>query len=418
MAMVNPGVSFKETLLTSATRNDVVTTPLFIGFSATTAESVVRLQPVAVTSLTQAVALFGSSDTLAYGLRHFFDNGGLSCYALSLGQPASGDDISRLQALIEALQSADLQMVVEADRGTGLLLVPEMSELNDLSDSSDSVVAELWYQGWQALLDLCGSGQQRFALLELPDQPEKAIALSQRSFPTGASQNAAAWWPRLQSSYPAETSAAEAGSSVNVASSFRVLSPLPAVAAAIQKSATENGVWKAPANIALKNTLKPVRNILQSSSVLNDKGIHGNLIRSFAGKGVRLWGCRTLLNDDSSPWRYIQTRLLANSVETQLRKLARHYLFEPNNAQTWMKLRGQIWTWLRQQWLAGAFYGTTEEEAFTLSIGLNDTMSAEDIRAGKMIVQVQLALLAPAEFIDIQLTLDARLNTTTIESGS
>jgi len=422
MALVNPGVSFDETLLTSVPVDDAVTTPLFIGYSMTTADSVTIMQPVSVTSLAQAVSLFGSSGTLAFGLRHFFDNGGRYCYVCSLGQSTADSDLTRLQALIAALQSTDLLEVVAANRLSGLLLVPEMSDFNDLSDVTDFIMADLWYQGWQALLQLCPQGQQRFALLELPEAPEQAITLTKRFFSTDLSQNAAAWWPRLQSSYWVQTSITEDDGNgdeiVIVKSSFLVLSPLPAVAAVIQNNAAENGVWKAPANIALKNTLKPVQNILLSPSLLNQQGVYGNLIRSFAGRGVRLWGCRTLLNDESSPWRYIQTRLLANSVEAQLSRLARHYLFEPNNAQTWMKLKGQVWTWLRQQWLAGAFYGTTEEEAFTLSIGLDDTMSADDIRAGKMILLVQLALLAPAEFIAIQLTLDARTHTATVENGS
>lgn len=416
MAMINPGVSFDETLLTSAASNDVVTTPLFIGYS-TTAAGTAAMQLHVATSLTQATLLFGDSDMLAYGLRHFFDNGGLFCYVLSLGKPAATDDINRLRALIEALKSTDLQTAVAAASGAGLLLVPEMSALNDINNASNSDIDELWYQGWQALVGLCEPGQQRFALLELPEAPEKAITLAQRFPATENCQNAAAWWPRLKTSYKVETLHANTRDGENVASSYLVMSPLPAVAAVIQNCASENGVWKAPANIALKNTLQPVRNILLYPNILNNRGIYSNLIRSFRAKGVRLWGCRTLLNDDSSPWRYIQTRLLANSVEVQLRKLAQHYLFEPNNEQTWMKLRGQIWTWLRQQWLAGAFYGTTEEEAFSLSIGVNDTMSPEDIRAGKMIMHIQLALLAPAEFIDIQLTLDARLNTTTVASG-
>lgn len=416
MAMVNPGVSFNETLLTSAANNDVVTTPLFIGYS-TMAAGTVAMQLHCVTSLTQAISLFGDSDMLAYGLRHFFDNGGLCCYVLSLGPPTAGDGFSRLQSLIQTLKSAALQTAVAAERSVGLLLVPEMSALNDISSVPNPEVTELWYQGWKALLSLCEPGQQRFALLELPEVPDEAMMLTQRAFPAENCQNAAAWWPRLKTSYRMEKPNVDTRDSENVTSSYVVLSPLPAVAAAIQNCATENGVWKAPANIALKNTLQPVRNILLYPAVLNSNGVYSNLIRSFRAKGVRLWGCRTLLNDDSSPWRYIQTRLLANSVEFQLRKLARHYLFEPNNEQTWMKLRGQIWTWLRQQWLAGAFYGTTEEEAFSLSIGLNDTMSPEDIDAGKMIMHIQLALLAPAEFIDIQLTLDARLNTTTVASG-
>jgi len=408
MAMVNPGVSISETSLNAAVVDDPVTMPLFISYTVTQDKSVVAMQPVSVASLIQAEALFGSIGTLACSLRHFFENSGKSCYVLSLGV---GDQTlaPRLQALISTLQGSDLQQVLAADHHTGLLLAPEMSEINDLAADTELDVSALWYQGWQALLQCCSPGQQRFALLELPEAPARAITLSQASFSADLCQNGAAWWPRLQTSYVDSNSAEQAR---------LVLSPLPAVAAIIQRSAAENGVWKAPANISLAKTLRPTRNILQFQTLLNQQGVYGNLIRSFAGKGVRLWGCRTLLNDEASPWRYIQTRLLANSVETYLSALARVFLFEPNNAQTWMKLQGQVWTWLRQQWLGGAFYGTTEEEAFTLRIGLNDTMSAEDISNGKMILMVQLALLAPAEFTDISLTLDLRAGYATASNGS
>lgn len=403
MAMVNPGVSIAATLLSSVPAGDSVTMPLFVGYSVDTTEP---LLPVSVGSQAEAAFRFGSSGTLALALRHFFDNGGLGCYVLPLGQGAE-DNASRLSALVTALQSTSVMETIAAENNTGLLLVPELSELNDVTELAG--VAELWYQAWLALLQLCSQGQQRFALLELPEEPSQAIALTKRSFSADLCQNAAAWWPRLETRYVNDTGETLA---------YLWLSPLPAVAAAIQRNADENGVWKAPANIALAKTLRPVRNILQSRALINQQGVFCNLIRSFAGKGVRLWGCRTLLNDDSSPWRYIQTRLLANSVEAQLSRLARAFLFEPNNAQTWMKLKGQVWTWLRQQWLAGAFYGTTEEEAFTLSIGLNDTMSVDDISAGKMILRVQLALLAPAEFIDISLTLDVRDGSATVQDGS
>ncbi|MGV3344493.1 phage tail sheath family protein [Enterobacteriaceae bacterium LUAb1] len=395
MAIVNPGVSFSETLLPSVPNHDAVTMPLFIAHTVCPT-NVKTLQPVSVTSLTEAVALFGVHGTLAYSLRHFFENGGLSCYVLPLiplELQAQKSPLCRIQSLITTLQSAELQEVISS-YAIGLLLAPEMSELNDITETD---VAPLWYQGWQALLQLCNHKQQRFSLLEMPENPQHAHLLITQSFPADLSQNGAAWWPRLQTSYEDISS----GQTTRV-----VLSPLPAVAAVIQCNACIKGIWKAPANILLEKTLRLTKTVFQAQTLLNRQGVYCNLIRSFAGKGIRLWGCRTLLNDEDSPWRYIQIRLLVNRVESQIRKLARVFLFEPNTMQTWMKLKGQIWTWLRQQWLAGAFFGTTEEEAFTLDVGLGETMNDDDIRAGKMILLVRLALLAPAEFVDVSLTLD------------
>lgn len=410
MAMVLPGVSYDETLLTQASGDEPVTMPLFIGYTlADVAITVTVMQPVSVNSLTQAIALFGLCGTLAYSLRHFFENGGRQCYVLSLG-PGLKEPAARLHALIAALQRPQMLQTLLADDRTGLVLVPELSELNEVktsggADTAEADVDALWYQGWQALLTLCRQAPQRFALLELPESPVHAVTLTRRSFSADLCQRGAAWWPRLETSYEDEASAPV------------VLSPLPAVAAAIQRSAHDNGVWKAPANLPLAKTRRPTQSILTSQALLDNQGVSCNLIRSFVGKGVRLWGCRTLLNEENMAWRYIQTRLLVSSVEHHLSKLARAYLFEPNTAPTWMKLKGQVWTWLRQQWLAGAFFGTVEDEAFSLSIGLDDTMTQDDIRQGKMILQVRLALLAPAEFIDISLTLDLRDGTASAQIG-
>ncbi|MEL5589503.1 phage tail sheath family protein [Serratia ureilytica] len=404
MAMVLPGVSYDETLLTQASNDDPVTMPLFIGYTfPDVVIPVTTMQPVSVGSLTQAIVHFGQRGMLAYSLRHFFENGGRQCYVLSLG-PGQGEPAARLLALIAALQAPQMLETLLADDKTGLVLVPELSELNEVNAAEVDVDA-LWYQGWQALLTLCRQAPQRFALLELPDAPAQAVTLTGQSFSADLCQRGAAWWPRLETPYEDEASAPV------------VLSPLPAVAAAIQRSAHDNGVWKAPANLPLVKTRRPTQSILTSQALLDNQGVSCNLIRSFVGKGVRLWGCRTLLNEENTAWRYIQTRLLVSSVEHYLCKLARAYLFEPNTAPTWMKLKGQVWTWLRQQWLAGAFFGTVEEEAFSLSIGLDETMTQDDIRQGKMILQVRLALLAPAEFIDISLTLDLRDGTASAQIG-
>lgn len=149
MAMVLPGVSYEETLLTQASNDDPVTMPLFIGFTL----SDMAMQPVSVGSLTQANSLFGQSGTLAYSLRHFFENGGRQCYVLPLGT-GQGEPAARLPALIAALQAPQMLETLLADDKTGLVLVPELSELNEVNAAEVDVDA-LWYQGWQALLTLC-----------------------------------------------------------------------------------------------------------------------------------------------------------------------------------------------------------------------------------------------------------------------
>ncbi|WP_342323008.1 phage tail sheath C-terminal domain-containing protein [Kosakonia sp. BYX6] len=402
MAMVLPRVSVGGTLLTAESSDDPVTIPLFIGYTAKVEKSGL---PVSISSLAEASAVWGDTGTMAWSLRHFFDNGGRLCYVLSLGDTAQWSSAAdRLDALVAALQTPEVMSAVIEDNHTGLLLAPELSELNDIE--TDTV--DLWYQGWQALLELAVY-ERRFALLELPEVPGTAVKLAQMSFSADYCRNAAAWWPRLETSY-----ADDLDSTI----SHRLLSALPAVAAAIQRSAKAYGVWKAPANIALTKTIRPTNDAALSQTLFTQTGVYANPICSFPGKGVYLWGCRTLLNDAGSPWRFIQIRLLVNSIENRLKFIARAFVFEPNNALTWMKLKGQIWSWLRQQWLAGAFYGTQEEDAFSVAVGLDETMTADDLSAGKMIVNIQLALLAPAEFIDLTITLDARASATQFEESA
>ncbi|AUP76166.1 hypothetical protein CWS02_00490 [Enterobacter sp. EA-1] len=151
-------------------------------------------------------------------------------------------------------------------------------------------------------------------------------------------------WPRLETSYADELDSA-----------ISYLAPLCLRWRQPFNSAKTYGVWKAPANIALLKTIRPTYDTALAQSLFTQTGVFANPICSFPGKGVYLWGCRTLLNDDTSPWRYIQTRLLMNHIENRLKNIARSFVFEPNNALTWMKLKGQLWSWLRQQWLAGAF---------------------------------------------------------------
>ncbi len=143
----------------------------------------------------------------------------------------------------------------------------------------------------------------------------------------------------------------------------------------------------------------------------NQNGTSLNLVRSFPGKGIKIWGCRTLDNP-RVPWRYIQIRRLVSYIEAHMTQLGRAFVFEPNNAITWMKFKGQAYNWLRQLWLKGGLRGTQEDQAFEVLLGIDESMSEADLRAGKMIMKIKLALLIPAEFIELSLTFDTRTGLT------
>ncbi|WP_062054092.1 phage tail sheath family protein [Aquimarina longa] len=165
------------------------------------------------------------------------------------------------------------------------------------------------------------------------------------------------------------------------------------------------GVWSSPANLSLQGVKGPVTVITRSQQdALNVDPTTGksiNVIRNFTGRGTLLWGARTLAGN-SNEWRYISVRRFFNFAEKSIEQAITPLLFSANNAQTWVRVKAMITSFLIQQWQEGALVGQSQEEAFTVSIGLGETMSEQDVIAGKMIVSIGMAVVRPAEFITIQ----------------
>ena len=123
-----------------------------------------------------------------------------------------------------------------------------------------------------------------------------------------------------------------------------------------------------------------------------------NAIRAFVGKGTLIWGARTLAGNDNE-WRYISVRRFFNMVEESVKKSTYWAVFEPNDANTWVKVRGMIESYLTQKWREGALAGATTKDAFFVRCGLGTTMSSQDILEGRMYVEIGMAVVRPAEFI-------------------
>ncbi|MEM9835015.1 MAG: phage tail sheath C-terminal domain-containing protein [Bacteroidota bacterium] len=178
--------------------------------------------------------------------------------------------------------------------------------------------------------------------------------------------------------------------------------PSGAVAGVYATVDRTRGVWKAPANVSLNNVLGPARTYSQATlGALNIDTTAGksiNAIRSFTGKGTLIWGARTLAGNDNE-WRYINVRRFYNMVEESVKKACEQFVFEPNDANTWVQVQAMIENFLVLQWQAGALQGAKQSHAFQVAVGLGKTMTAEDILAGRMIVQVAMAPVRPAEFI-------------------
>lgn len=162
------------------------------------------------------------------------------------------------------------------------------------------------------------------------------------------------------------------------------------------------GVWKAPANESLNSVTGPVTNVTaEAQSGMNVDPTAGksiNIIRSFIGKGTLIWGARTLAGNDNE-WRYVSVRRFFNMVEESSKKASEQFVFEPNDANTWVKVQGMIENFLTSMWRAGALQGAKPEHAFYVAVGLGKTMTALDILEGRMIVEIGMAVVRPAEFI-------------------
>jgi phage tail sheath protein FI len=180
------------------------------------------------------------------------------------------------------------------------------------------------------------------------------------------------------------------------------LPPSSAIAGIYARVDKDRGVWKAPANVSLNYVIKPtvkITNLIQDN--LNIDTVTGksiNAIRTFTGKGTLVWGSRTLAGNDSE-WRYIPVRRFFNMAEESIKKATEQFVFEPNDANTWIRVRAMIENFLILQWRAGALAGAKPEQAFYVRIGLGQTMSAVDILDGKMIIEIGMAVVRPAEFI-------------------
>ena len=174
-----------------------------------------------------------------------------------------------------------------------------------------------------------------------------------------------------------------------------------AMAGVYCKTDRERGVWKAPANVILNGVSDvSVRVSDDAQGPMNEAGI--NVIRYFSDRGVVVWGGRTQQNDDN--WRYISVRRLFDTAERDVKKAMRPVVFEPNSQPTWTRVWAAIDTYLYGLWQKGGLAGNSPEEAYFVRIGKGVTMTEEDINQGKMIVQIGMAAVRPAEFIILQFT--------------
>ncbi|ANZ23949.1 phage tail protein [Rhodococcus sp. WB1] len=178
------------------------------------------------------------------------------------------------------------------------------------------------------------------------------------------------------------------------------LPPSGFVAGVWARNDDTRGVHKAPANEVLRGVVSLQTQITRNEhDLLNPVGI--NCIRSFPGRGIRVWGARTLSSDPA--WRYLNIRRLFNYLEESILNGTDWVVFEPNDQALWAKLRRTISAFLVNEWRKGALFGSTPDEAFYVKCD-EETNPAEGIDAGEVVCLIGVAPVKPAEFVIFRLS--------------
>ncbi|WP_324752257.1 phage tail sheath C-terminal domain-containing protein [Roseovarius sp. Pro17] len=183
---------------------------------------------------------------------------------------------------------------------------------------------------------------------------------------------------------------------------MNTMPPSAAMAGIYTAIDNSRGVWKAPANVSLSSVVSPtvvINHEEQENLNVSITGKSINAIRPFVGQGTLVWGARTL-NGNSLDWRYINVRRTMIMLEESIRLASKAYVFEPNTATTWVTLRSMIENFLTNIWKQGGLAGSVSADAFSVHVGLGDTMTPVDILDGILRISVLVAVVRPAEFIE------------------
>lgn len=233
----------------------------------------------------------------------------------------------------------------------------------------------------QAVINHCKLGRFRFAVIDYPSSTSDISMLDPRTT-IADTEFAALYYPWVWISDPQ--------------SGARKLVPPGGYALGVYARVdTARGVYEAPANEVAIGVLQPECDINdQNQALLNPRGV--NVIRSFPGRGILIWGARTLSSD--TLWKYISVRRLFIFLERSIYEGTKWVVFEPNDQELWARVKDIIHLFLRTQWREGALMGATEDEAFFVKCD-RTTMTQDDILNGRLICEIGIAPARPAEFV-------------------
>ncbi|MDN3203210.1 phage tail sheath family protein [Algoriphagus sediminis] len=347
-----------------------------------------------------------------YAMQSFFANGGGSCFVVSCG--IYSDGVINYQDLESAL------LKTSAIDEITLLVIPEAINLDNPQKHADLIN--------RSLLE-CSKLKDRFSICDVythgGSYSDDISLFRNKVSGAGRLKYGAAYYPFLEMSLnksfdPAKITVTTSAGETSMASiesespylyqSIKskiermpvLMPPSPAVAGQYTSVDMSRGVWKAPANVSLNQVIKPSVSIndTQQGSMNIDpvSGKSINAIRSFSGQGVLIWGARTL-DGNSNEWRYVPVVRLFMMVEESIKKGLEQVVFEPNNNNTWVTVKSMIENYLTMLWKQGGIMGATPNDAYFVKVGLGSTMTPDDILEGRMIIEIGMAVVRPAEFI-------------------
>ncbi|MDQ1734869.1 MAG: uncharacterized protein QOH56_1120 [Pseudonocardiales bacterium] len=265
-----------------------------------------------------------------------------------------------------------------------MVVVPDL--ITAATKADGSIDLNLWKAVQTALISHCEQNGNRMAVLDAPPgmntqqikEWRSEVAMYDSAF-------AALYYPWIKVENP-----------IGVNGNSEVFIPPSGHVAGVWARTDESrGVWKAPANDTIRGVLDIERGITQNEQgLLNPIGI--NCIRPFGTRGIRIWGARTLASD--SDWRYINVRRLFNMIESTILEGTQWAVFEPNDTALWEGVKRTLDGFLRGLWSAGALFGATADQAFYVKCDA-ETNPPQSIDEGKLVVEVGIAPVKPAEFV-------------------
>jgi phage tail sheath protein FI len=241
-----------------------------------------------------------------------------------------------------------------------------------------------------SLVAHCENLGSRFAILDIPREKTKvADVMTHRNI--FDSNYAAMYNPWLQVFDPLDKR--------NI-----YIPPSGSMAGIYSRSDQTRGVQKAPANEVVRGAVGlDCQYNKGEQDILNPQGV--NLIRHFAGQGIRVWGARTC--SSNGLWKYVNVRRLFIFIEESIKNGTNWVVFEPNDEQLWARVQRTIEAFLTRVWRDGALMGASPGEAFYVNIG-RSTMTQDDIDNGRLICIIGVAPVKPAEFVIFRITQKTR----------